>query len=338
MINKTLAGALIGMALALSACGGGSDEAGANTQAANASPYGTTSIGCTRLFVGGKPPAFADERMAAKTTPICNRAFASLYSDVVRNPLWAAELLTKEGIAAGQAVSRIDNFHEDERLPEGRPTLADYRGSGWDRGHLAPDADMPSRAAANEAFALGTNIAPQFPSTNRGRWADLEKAVRRQTRGGAVHVVTGTLFEGRVTATRKDGRIKVPTHFWKAMVALDQNGTIRGATVFVVTNGPAERWANMTVDQFAKVHRVDPFPALDPAFRNVNGAKDGSMNRALETGAKAAGDGTSASGSGSSATANEDRMVRSPISGQYMPETQFRQQYKRAPYPEEYSN
>lgn len=328
---------LFGALLSLAACGdGGAASADANNAAASAAPYGESAIGCKRLFLGGTPPVFADQRMAEKSTPVCNRAFASLYSDVVRNPLWAAEYLTKEAVAAGQAVTRIDNFAEDDRLPKGRPNLADYRGSGWDRGHLAPDANMPSRAAANEAFALGVNIAPQFPKTNRGRWADLEGAVRRQTRGGPVYLVTGTLYEGRVTATKPDGRVKVPTHFWKAMVAKDQQGVTRGATVFVVTNGPEERWANMTVDQFAKVHRVDPFPSLEPVYRTANGAKDGSLNRALEVGANAADQNGSGSGAGANSEPSEGRMVRSPLSGQYMLESDFRKQYKRAPKPEEY--
>lgn len=331
---------LLGVLLTLSACGGASEgntttaEPNGNAQAATLAAYGTSPIGCMRMFVGGKPPTFADDKMSAKTVPTCNRAYASLYSGVVRNPLWSAELLTKAGIDARRGIERVDDFHEDTRLPADRPNLGDYRGSGWDRGHLAPDADMPSREAANESFALGSNIAPQEPSTNRNSWAALEKATRRQTRGGPVYIVTGTLYEGRVTATRDDGRVKVPSHFWKAITATDQAGAVRGATVFVVTNGNGERWENLTVDQFTAVHRIDPFPALEKSFRTANGATDGSMNRALEVGAKAAGGGTGTTGGGQSGTG---RMVKSPLSGQLMEESAFRAQYKRAPRPEEYT-
>lgn len=328
---------LIGVLLALTACGGGaggktSAENGGNAQATTLAAYGTSPIGCTRMFVGGKPPAFADDRMSASTVPTCNRAYASLYSGVVRNPLWSAELLTKEGLDARRGIERVDDFHEDPRLPADRPTLRDYRASGWDRGHLAPDADMPSREAANESFALGSNIAPQDPDTNRHSWAELEKATRRQTRGGPVYIVTGTLYEGRLKATRDDGRVKVPTHFWKAIAATDRAGTMRGATVFVVTNGGGERWENLTVDQFAKIHHVDPFPGLEPRYRTANGATDGSMNRALEVGAKAAG------GSASTGSGGDDRMVKSPLSGQLMPVESYRKQYNREPRPEEYTN
>lgn len=336
MTRWKMTGALLGALLGLAACGGSASggnstdaATGGNAMAAaGATGFGESKIGCNRMFYAGKPPVFADASMTQKAQPLCNRSFASYYSGVVRNPLWSAELLTKAGIDARRGIERVDDFHEDTRVGADRARLTDYRGSGWDRGHLSPDADMPSRDSSIESFLL-TNIAPQYAATNRGSWANLEKAVRRQSRGGNVYVVTGTLYEGRVTATHDDGRVKVPTHFWKGLVATDQNGVTRGATVFAVTNGPGERWANMTVDQFAKVHRVDPFPGLEPQFRTANGATDGSMSKALEVGAKAAGSGSAGAG---------DRMVKSPLSGQLMPESQYRSQFNRAPRPEEYTN
>lgn len=44
--------------------------------------------------------------------------------------------------ALTKAAKRGDDFREDPEIPTGSATLADYRRSGYDRGHLAPAADM----------------------------------------------------------------------------------------------------------------------------------------------------------------------------------------------------
>jgi len=256
--------------------GGEASNFAANGAGGSPSEVAGGSVDCNRFSPAGKPPQILNEKLADGTQRLCYRSFAVGYSTKSRTPIWSAEYLTTDAIDLAHRVTRIDDFHPEMQLaPNARSELSDYRASGYDRGHMAPNGDMPTPAAALESFTL-TNIAPQAAGLNRRSWEDLEKAVRRQTRGGPVFVVTGPLFAangGMLKTTHTDHRVFVPTHVYKAIYALD-----RGATVFIATNEDQPRWESMTVDQFTQVYRIDPFPGMQPKFRTVNGATDGSLS------------------------------------------------------------
>lgn len=304
------------LAVALSSCGSSGETQNAAAKAE------TRAEDCSRFYPGGKPPQVTDQRMAQKTRPMCRLAFAGLHSGIVRQPLWIAEMVNEGAVKAGKNVARVDAFHPDERIPaDERAELSDYSRSGYDRGHMAPDADMPSVASAHEAMAL-SNMSPQKPGLNRGSWADLEKSVRQQTRGGPVYVVTGPLFLGTTLATtHKNRRLAVPTHFYKAMYA-----EFRGAAVFIASNEEKPRWSTLSVDQFSKVHGIDPFPGLEPGYRTVNGTTDGSLQGPTPKG------GTKATGK--TAVDPEDELVRSPRTGQMMTRRRYREYYGEPPPPQ----
>lgn len=119
-------------------------------------------------------------------------------------------------------------FKEYEDIPKHpRATLADYRNSGFDRGHLIPAGDCKaSEEKMGETFLL-SNICPQNPQFNRVYWAKLERHVRDLTKTSTVfHVVTGPLFLPKESedGTRwvkyqviGNGDVAVPTHFFKVI-------------------------------------------------------------------------------------------------------------------------
>lgn len=222
---------------------------------------------CNRMLVGGTPPRISRPSPEAGARSLCYRAFMVHHSPEARTPLWAAELLTDASIDIARSVPRVDEFHPESALPaEERAELNDYVGSGYDRGHLAPSANMPSPAAMAESFSLA-NIIPQHPDLNRDDWADLEENVRRQADVTRVFVVTGPLTRGE-TAEFLNDRVLVPTHVWKAVYAENL-----GAVVFVAENNADARWSQMTVEQFSSWAGVDPFPSLAPQYRRSNGAR-----------------------------------------------------------------
>ncbi len=90
---------------------------------------------------------------------------------------------------------RSGNFRPDAKVSTGSASLADYKGSGYDRGHICPAAAMKvNHVAMSETFYM-SNMSPQLPSFNRGIWKDLEALVRRWGYYQETHVVSGPVFK-----------------------------------------------------------------------------------------------------------------------------------------------
>ena len=116
-----------------------------------------------------------------------------------------------------KTAARKDDFREDPEVPaQHRATLSDYTGQGFDRGHMAPAADMTFDAKAmSESFFL-TNMMPQVPGNNRGIWKYLEENTRywAQTKG-EVYVITGTLFDAQPKMMNK---VAIPSQIYKIVI------------------------------------------------------------------------------------------------------------------------
>ena len=63
------------------------------------------------------------------------------YSEEHEQAAWVSYALTKKEVQT-KVAKRANNFRSDGIVSTGSATLADYKGSGYDRGHLAPAADM----------------------------------------------------------------------------------------------------------------------------------------------------------------------------------------------------
>ncbi len=137
-------------------------------------------------------------------------------------PNWVAWELTAEETEG--TVARSDDFCPDPSIPlPHRVTTDDYRASGYDRGHMAPAADMKwSPQAMNQCFYM-SNICPQVHSLNSGSWATLEKACRRWAgKEGSVYIVCGPVFKKgkKQKSIGREHRITVPDGFFKVILSL----------------------------------------------------------------------------------------------------------------------
>lgn len=218
---------------------------------------------CPALYAGGQTPVLINAKLAERTQALCFEAFSVLHSGVTRTPLYAAEHLTRESIAAARAVARDDTFHEETRLPpEARARLEDYVRSGFDRGHLAPAADMPSVNAQTESFSLA-NIVPQDRTMNRGIWSDIEESVRRlATRRGSLYVITGVVFAG--DSLREIGAgVLVPTQLYKAIY----DPTTGEAGAYLIANTAGRDWQGLSLAALRQATGVDVFPTLSPQVK-----------------------------------------------------------------------
>ena len=146
--------------------------------------------------------------------------YALSYSEDHEQAEWVAYELT--ATEAQGTIDRTDNFRPDPSVSTGSAALSDYKGSGYDRGHLAPAADMAfSPQAMSESFYL-SNMSPQTASFNRGIWRQVEQQVRTwAVQNNSVYVVTGCIFTGRTKSVGYN-RVAVPTFYYKVIADLHE--------------------------------------------------------------------------------------------------------------------
>ena len=175
--------------------------------------------------------------------------------------LTAREALTKE-------AQRTNRFRRDPEIPTGSATTADYRRSGYDRGHLAPAADMAFSVQTMADSFFMSNMSPQKPAFNRGIWKRLEEQVRQiAIREKAIYVVTGPILPKKKTVTIGANQVTVPTHYYKVIFDLTPPRKMIG---FILPNEgsdrPLEDFA-VTVDVVEKATGLDFFSALPQAVQ-----------------------------------------------------------------------
>lgn len=191
-----------------------------------------TLLHLTLLLFTSLPPAFAGpvddcREFAIFGVPsatgdfLCRKGFLLSHDPEKKTPLWVAQRLTRDKLTG--SVKRSNNFKADRELKQGkRAELSDYKGSGFDRGHMAPAGDMAwDPQAMSESFFL-SNMVPQVgEGMNRGIWKDLEEKVRRWARErGELYVYSGPIYE-KEPRTIGRNRVAVPSYLYK--VVLDPN-------------------------------------------------------------------------------------------------------------------
>lgn len=112
---------------------------------------------------------------------------------------------------------RTNNFKSDTAVHSGSATIYDYRGSGYDKGHLCPASDMQiSKQAMNESFYM-SNMSPQKPEFNRGGWQQLEELTRKWTLNeGQLFIITGPILHDSLPKIGKN-KVSVPKYYYKIL-------------------------------------------------------------------------------------------------------------------------
>lgn len=200
--------------------------------------------------------------------------YALGYSEKHEQPLWVSYKLTKDEVTI-KAALRSDNFREDPDIPTGSASLGDYRKSGYDRGHLAPAADMAwSKQTMNESFYL-SNMSPQKPAFNRGIWKDLEEQVRQfAVEEGEIMVVTGPIFsKDEVIISIGENKVSVPDAFYKVIYDLTPPQKMIG---FIIPNEKSQESLQnfaVTVDAVEEATGLDFFTLIPkPAQESLESA------------------------------------------------------------------
>ena len=179
--------------------------------------------------------------------------YALGYIEKHEQPAWVQYIMTADEVSR-RAAKRGDDFRPDPDVPTGSATPQDYTRSGYDRGHLAPAADMSfSVKTMSESFFM-SNMSPQAPQFNRGIWSKLEKQVRHfATKEKRIVVVTGPILPAEKTITIGANKVTVPQYYYKVIYDTTLPEKMIG---FVLPN----KGSNADLRTFVvTVDRVEPF-------------------------------------------------------------------------------
>lgn len=210
---------------------------------------------CPEHFYHNTPPSLdLPTVVQADLYPLCYNGFAVLYAGVSKTALYSAEHLTDKRLQLADKLQRVDSFRPETRLPTHlQIDPKHYQGTGFDKGHLAPNADMPTLNAQYDSFSLA-NIAPQNAEHNRKIWRHIESHTRALTQQfGESFVVTGVLFNGEQVAVLNG--VFVPTHFFKAVYLPNKKMGI----VYYSPNDDSGQYELLSFDEFYKMTGVKPF-------------------------------------------------------------------------------
>jgi endonuclease G len=214
------------------------------------------------------PDALEIPLMKGNIPVIKHLGYAFQYSEKHEQAFWVGYELTKK--ETEKAFERTDDFIPDPAVSTGTATVGDYAKSGYDRGHLAPAADMGwSQQAMAESFYF-SNMSPQVPGFNRGIWKMLEEQVRTWAKAyDSIYVVTGPVLKDGLVQMGPNG-VSIPKYYYK--VILDNTGGDAKAIGFLMPNEaskePLENFA-VSVDQVEQETGIDFFNKLPDSRENA---------------------------------------------------------------------
>lgn len=178
---------------------------------------------------------------------------------------WVSYKLTRWEVTT-RIAKRNDRFKADPEAAGGSAKPSDYTKSGYDRGHLAPAADMLfSHQTMIDSFYM-SNISPQAPMFNRGVWKKLEAQIRAfAVAEDEIYVVTGPVLPTEKTITIGESEVTVPKYFYKVVYDITPPQKM---IAFVLPNEPSKRPLKdfaVTVDHVEKLTGLDFFsPVPEP--------------------------------------------------------------------------
>lgn len=191
------------------------------------------------------------------------------YNRKRRNPNWVAYELTAEEVDGKEP--RNGDFIPDPDLKGAQATDEDYKNCGWDRGHLAPAADMKwSKEAMEESFYL-SNISPQNNNLNRGVWKSIEELTRdAAVKHKNVLVVTGPVFT-KEKGLGKIGKNKVliPNGFYKVLLINDCG--YKGIGFYCENKAGKKKLSSyaVSIDSIEHITGIDFFHMLPDEIENT---------------------------------------------------------------------
>ena len=133
------------------------------------------------------------------------------FSNTLHEPTYVSYTLYKGG---GDCNRDKFNFKNDEPSLQ-TATDADYKGSIYDKGHLANAEDFAFDCEKDELTFRYYNCLPQTSNLNRGIWKTIETRVRAWSQTDRLYIICGGYF-----SSKKMGNVSVPSYCWKIVQSI----------------------------------------------------------------------------------------------------------------------
>lgn len=183
------------------------------------------------------------------------------YNEAFEQAEWVIYTLKKDHLTYDDR-ERVD-FIEDPNIVTKSADWRNYRGSGFDRGHLCPAGDRRFSEMAYKETFYTSNIVPQERKFNAGIWNELEKQIRQWCKKyGTVYIATGGILEPGLSSIGEEN-VAIPKRFYK-IVARGPLEDIRVVAFLLPHQNselPLDRFA-VSVDQIEELTGIDFFREL----------------------------------------------------------------------------
>jgi len=219
-------------------------------------------------FSPRKVDYFQEPEHLPKQQVVRHYAYSLQYNEYYEQASWVAYRLSAKHLLGTH--KRTDHFTPDPKVNSKSASDKDYRRSGYDRGHLAPAADMKGSKTVMEQCFYMSNISPQKSEFNGGVWLELEEQVRNWVKKEhELYIVTGPVLPYGLKRFGKN-QVGIPRHFYKVVLDIDEPKY--KAIAFLMKNrGTSKniRSFAVTVDSVEKFTGLNFFPALPDSLEHA---------------------------------------------------------------------
>jgi len=214
-------------------------------------------------IIEGERTEIPQELLPSSTTGdlVTHEHYMLSYSEKYEQAEWVGYMLKKEHLTYDDR--KRPYFIEDPKVKTKSADWRNYKGSGYDRGHLCPAGDRRfSKQAYNETFYT-SNISPQDRDFNAGVWNRLEVQIRKWAKKyGTLFVVTGGVLEDGLKEIGEED-VDVPQYYYKIIARgeADDLKLIAFLMPGVESGKSLEKFA-ISVDEIEKMTGIDFFEKL----------------------------------------------------------------------------
>lgn len=199
---------------------------------------------------------------------IKHTGFSLGYSEFNEQASWVSYVLLPEECNGEE--ERSSSFYPDKKVLTGSATNEDYKGNGYDRGHLAPAGDMGYSAITMKESFFYSNMSPQAPSFNRGIWKKLESQVRDWSKNGdTLLIITGPILSDSLQLKKiGPNEVRIPKSYYKIIVKRIQTG--HTAIGFILPNEASNEDLSafvVSIDEIERRTGLDFLPNVSSKYQ-----------------------------------------------------------------------